>query len=187
MKEEFDDTKGVIRIRISKKNTQHNGQKKKNKMINNNLQNFTQKTKYRVTRTPLKTGGELRCSGKVSSGTHHVNLISNSVTSHEITGTLSDDLFQGSECTFRFEQSVDVAIKTNMTIQNVQDAKTYTTYKCTHSWQQILSHPRKHPVSLFYLEKLCFCDQSVLKKKIVKGNFFFCRQIFSNNIHSSWI
>lgn len=53
--------------------------------------------------------------------------------SHEITGTLSDDLFQGSECTFHFEQSVDVAIKTNMAIQNVQDAKTYTTYKCTHS------------------------------------------------------
>jgi hypothetical protein len=28
-KEEFEDTKGVIRIRISKKNRQHNGQKKK--------------------------------------------------------------------------------------------------------------------------------------------------------------
>jgi hypothetical protein len=37
----------------------------------------THKTKYRVTRTPLKTGGELRCSGRVSSscstnGTHRV-------------------------------------------------------------------------------------------------------------------
>jgi hypothetical protein len=29
--EEFKDTKGVIRIRISKKNRQHNGQKKKYK------------------------------------------------------------------------------------------------------------------------------------------------------------
>ena len=29
MKEEFEDIKGVIRIRISKKNRQHNGQKKK--------------------------------------------------------------------------------------------------------------------------------------------------------------
>ena len=28
MKEEFEDTKEVIRIRISKKNRQHNGQKK---------------------------------------------------------------------------------------------------------------------------------------------------------------
>ena len=30
-KAEFEDTKGVIRIRISKKNRQHNGQKKKDK------------------------------------------------------------------------------------------------------------------------------------------------------------
>jgi hypothetical protein len=30
-KEEFEDTKGVIRIRISKKNRQHNSQKKKDK------------------------------------------------------------------------------------------------------------------------------------------------------------
>jgi hypothetical protein len=29
--EEFEDTKGVIQIRISKKNKQHNGQKKKSK------------------------------------------------------------------------------------------------------------------------------------------------------------
>jgi hypothetical protein len=29
--EEFEDTKGVIRIRISKKNRQHNDQKKKDK------------------------------------------------------------------------------------------------------------------------------------------------------------
>ena len=36
-------------------------------MTNNNLQNTTQKTKYKATRTPLKAGGELRCSGKVSS------------------------------------------------------------------------------------------------------------------------
>jgi hypothetical protein len=34
--EEFEDTKGAIIIRISKKNRQHNGQKKKYKMINNN-------------------------------------------------------------------------------------------------------------------------------------------------------
>ena len=39
---EFEDTKGVIRIRISKKNRQHNGQKKKYKRTNNDLQNITQ-------------------------------------------------------------------------------------------------------------------------------------------------
>ena len=40
----------------------------------------TYTTKDRVTRTPLKTGGELRCSGMVSSscstsGTRRVNLV----------------------------------------------------------------------------------------------------------------
>jgi hypothetical protein len=48
----------------------------------------THKTKDRVTRTLLKTGGELRCSGRVSSscstsGTRRVNLVTNQVTSHE--------------------------------------------------------------------------------------------------------
>ena len=38
--EEFEYTKGVIRIRISKKNRQHNGQKKKHKRTNNDLQNL---------------------------------------------------------------------------------------------------------------------------------------------------
>jgi len=48
----------------------------------------TYKTKDRVTRTPLKTEGELRCSGRVSSscstsGTRRVNLVTNPMTSHE--------------------------------------------------------------------------------------------------------
>jgi hypothetical protein len=48
----------------------------------------THKTEDRVTRTPLKTGGELRCSRRVSSscstsGTHCVNLVTNPVISHE--------------------------------------------------------------------------------------------------------
>jgi hypothetical protein len=38
--ENFEDTKGVIRIRISKKNRQHNGQKKRYKRTNNDLQNI---------------------------------------------------------------------------------------------------------------------------------------------------
>ena len=45
----------------------------------------TYKTKDRVTQTPLKTGGELRCSGRVSSScctsyTRRVNLVTNPVT-----------------------------------------------------------------------------------------------------------
>ena len=60
--EEFDDTKRVIIIHISKKDRQHNDQKKKDKRTNNYLQNIIHKTKDRVTQTPLKTAGELMCS-----------------------------------------------------------------------------------------------------------------------------
>jgi len=45
-KEEFEDTKRVIIIRISKKNRQHNGQKKMYKRTNNDLQNIHIKQKY---------------------------------------------------------------------------------------------------------------------------------------------
>ena len=44
----FEDSKGIIRIRKSKER-QHNGQKKKEKRTNNDLQNITQKTKDRAT------------------------------------------------------------------------------------------------------------------------------------------
>ena len=53
--QKFENTKGVIRIRQSKKGRQHNDQKKKNKRTNNNLENIAQKTKDRATRSPLKT------------------------------------------------------------------------------------------------------------------------------------
>ena len=48
----------------------------------------TYKTKDWVTRTPLKSGGELRCCGRVSSScstsdTRHTNLVTNPVISHE--------------------------------------------------------------------------------------------------------
>jgi hypothetical protein len=52
--EEFEDTKGAIKIRISK-NRQLNGQKKKHKRTNNYLQITTQKTKDRTTQIQLKT------------------------------------------------------------------------------------------------------------------------------------
>ena len=56
-KEEFEDTKGVIRICKLKKDRQLNGQKKKGQ---NDIQRSTKqiyKTKDRVTQTPLKQGG----------------------------------------------------------------------------------------------------------------------------------
>ena len=43
--EEIEDTKGVIRNRISKKNRQLNGQKKKHKRTNNDRQNIHIKLK----------------------------------------------------------------------------------------------------------------------------------------------
>ena len=55
--EEFEDTKEAIRIRILKKNKQHNGQKK-----NNDLQNIQRSSNT----NPLKTGGDLKCSGRVA-------------------------------------------------------------------------------------------------------------------------
>ena len=58
-KEKFEDTKRLIRTSKSKKDRQQNGQAKKDKRTNNDLQNITHKTKDRVTRTPLKTGMNL--------------------------------------------------------------------------------------------------------------------------------
>jgi len=42
-------------------------QKNKDKRTNNDLQNTTEKNEDRATQTGLKTGGELRCSWRVSS------------------------------------------------------------------------------------------------------------------------
>jgi hypothetical protein len=83
--EEMEDTKGLIRIRISKNNRQHNDQKKKDKQRSTK---HTHKTKDQATRTQLKTGGAIRCSGRVgsscsTSGTRRVNLVTNPVTSRE--------------------------------------------------------------------------------------------------------
>jgi len=77
--EEFEDSKEVIKIRKSKKKRQQHGQ---------TTIYDAHKTKYRVIRTPLKTGCELRCSGRVGSSsstsdTRRVNLVTNPVISHE--------------------------------------------------------------------------------------------------------
>ena len=53
--EKFEDTKVVIRSRYSVEEIQLNYQMKKNKKVNNDLQNTTQKTKDRAIRSPLKT------------------------------------------------------------------------------------------------------------------------------------
>ena len=73
------------RIRKSK-DRQHNGQKKKYKTKRSTA--HIHKTNDRVTRTPLKTGGEIRCSGKVNStcstnGILRDHLVTNPVISRE--------------------------------------------------------------------------------------------------------
>ena len=60
----------------------------------------THKAKDRVTRAPLKTGGELGCSGRVSmscstSGTRRVNLVTNPVIGHEQQSPNITVYFQG--------------------------------------------------------------------------------------------
>jgi len=59
--------KGVIRSCQSKKDWQYNGQKKKDKSTNNDLQNITQKTKDGTIQILQKIGCELRCCRKESS------------------------------------------------------------------------------------------------------------------------
>ena len=62
--------------------------RKRTLRTNNNLQNITQKTNDRTTRTPLKTRSELMCSGRVSSscttfGNRRVSLVTHPMLSHE--------------------------------------------------------------------------------------------------------
>ena len=83
MQEEFEDTKGVIRIHQSKNDRQQNDQKKKDKQRSTK---HTHKTKERATQTSLKTGDDLRWSRCVSNscstgGTRHVTLVTNLVIS----------------------------------------------------------------------------------------------------------
>ena len=80
--EEFEDTKGIIRIRKLKVR-QHNGQKKKDEK-----DKHTHKTKDRETRASLKSGGELMCTGRISSpcstsDTRRVILVTNPVVNCE--------------------------------------------------------------------------------------------------------
>jgi hypothetical protein len=87
-KEEFEDTKGNQNLYIEEeqttqwpkdrrtdntmakrqKNKQHNGQKTEEQKYKQRSTKYTQKSKDRVTRTPLKTGGE-------QTYTHNNNLL----------------------------------------------------------------------------------------------------------------
>jgi len=82
-----EDTKGVIRMCIEEKQTTQWPKEKVQKDKQRSTKH-SHKNKDRVTRTPLKTGGGLWFSGRVSSscltsGTRRFNLVTNMVTSHE--------------------------------------------------------------------------------------------------------
>ena len=53
-------------------NRQHNGQKENGQKDKQRSTKHAHKAKDRVTRTPLKFGGELGCSGRVSSSYSNV-------------------------------------------------------------------------------------------------------------------
>ena len=83
--EKYEDTKGVIR-RKSKKDRQWNDQTKKNKETNNDLQNITQKTKDRETRTHLTIEGKLRRTGRVAIPVPHPSCYVNPFTNSSTLG-----------------------------------------------------------------------------------------------------
>ena len=62
--EKIEDAKGIIRIRKSKKGRQPKVKWQKDKQRSTK---HTHKTKDQITRTPLKTESELRCSRRISS------------------------------------------------------------------------------------------------------------------------
>jgi hypothetical protein len=69
------------------KDRQHNGKRKRTEGQTRSIKRI-HKTNDRLTPTPLKTGDELRCFGRVGSscsisGTRRVNLVTNSVISHK--------------------------------------------------------------------------------------------------------
>ena len=85
IQEDFEDTKGAIKICILKKNRM--AKRNSTKEHKQRSTKHTHKTKDQITRTPLKIGSELRCSGRVSSsystsGTRRVNLVTNPVICH---------------------------------------------------------------------------------------------------------
>jgi len=78
--------KRSLKISVNRRITDNTMAKKRSKDIHRSTKH-THKTNDRVTRTPLKTVGELRCSGSVSSscstsGTCRVNLVTNPMIRH---------------------------------------------------------------------------------------------------------
>jgi hypothetical protein len=88
MEEEFGYTRGNQNPYVEEEQTMQWPKEKAQKDKQGSTKH-THKIKDRVTRTPLKTGDERGCSGRVSSpcsnsDIHRVNLVTNPVVSHEL-------------------------------------------------------------------------------------------------------
>ena len=127
----------------------------------------TYKTKDRVTWTPLKTGGELRCSGRVGSScsnsdTRNVNLVTNPVITHErgkdrevfttgvtIVKTEYDChlkiLFSSRLC---FTHYFFLAYNYQIQIQDISYFPLYTSNSSIHTTTIVLHYITKHSFSL---------------------------------------
>ena len=82
--DKFEDTKKGVISSCKWKDRKYHGPKKRDKKTNNDLHT----TKDKATRTSLKSVGERRCSGRISSscstcGTCRVTLVTNPVIIHE--------------------------------------------------------------------------------------------------------
>jgi hypothetical protein len=81
-----EDTKGAIKIRISK-NRQHNGEKKSTK-VKTTIYKTNIYSQRSSNTSPTKYRGEIGCSRRVcrscpTSGTHRVNLVTNQIITRE--------------------------------------------------------------------------------------------------------
>ena len=127
---------------------QHNGQKKKVQKDKYRSTKHTHKTKNRVTRTPLKTGGELRWSGRVgstcsTSGTHRVNLVTNPnclriywISVMYGCYYLTKSIKQSTQ----LETAADTLLRSNLNMMNIYDEKYHPLQKNTQLEYSVLSH-----------------------------------------------
>ena len=102
------------------------------KRTNNDLQHITQITKNRVTRTPLKTGSELRCSGMVGSScsTSDTRLVKRYVQSrnNEMIKQVSKEVFNLGIKDRRYGLERNFMTKNIISICNTTAAPPYGVY-----------------------------------------------------------
>ena len=140
----------------------------KDKITNNNLQTTTQKTKDRATRMPPKNGGELVCSGRISSScstndTRLATLVTNPMIYHEwwrhqimIT---KDGTYLWSFVTHIFRNQIMVA-----------------TVKLSKWWLQLNNKEYMFELlvyAIFYFDYSAFCCRETKKDKMTRSQNWY--------------